>query len=461
MAGIGFSLKKLVAKDDLLGVFRAFGSSAFASSGPWLFTILALGAITFLHHDIFANDQLINFRVIIVYNFSFSLVLSAPVFMVITRYLADRIHMKNVTETPSVMLGSLVLLYLVQLPFAAWYYLYYVNLELPMRIAAMVNLFLITAVWLLGIFLTALKDYNAVSRSFGIGMLIAVIMADFLSDEYKDVGMMIGFSLGVAFTVFTLAAKIFAEYNYRFHNPFAAKEWFKKYWELAAGGVFYNAAIWIDKWIMWHAPEAVTLPSKMIFYPDYDTAMFMAYVTIVPAMAAFIFSVETHFFERYQRFYDNILAHAPYRKIQLDYREIVDSIMVNSRNFIIVQGAIAILAILLAPKLFEWLNVNYMQIGIFRLGVLGSFFHVLMLFQMIILSYFDNRRVVMWLQLIFLLTNIVFTLWSLDMGFPYYGYGYFLSSMVTFLLTSIVLFRHLKYLPYHAFVTNNNSVKAV
>ncbi len=242
------------------------------------------------------------------------------------------------------------------------------------------------------------------------------------------------------------------------NRPFGMMRHFRKYWELAVGGLCYNAAIWVDKFIMWFAPERVMLDSKMIMYPDYDTAMFLAYITIVPSMAMFIFSVETHFFERYQRFYERILEHAPLSKIRELHKAIISSILEHARNFLVIQGTITFLAVVLAAQIFDLLGVNYLQIGIFRLGTLGGFFHVLVLFEMIILSYFDHRRVVMWTQVFFLLSNTLLTLWSMNMGFPYYGYGYFLSSLLTFLITSVALFSHIRQLPYHAFITTNNSV---
>lgn len=466
MAGIGFVLRRLVGKDDLLGIFRAYTHSAIASTGPWLFTVLGLGVIAYLYARstpaegmMDYGSQLLNFRVVIIYNFAFSLVLSAPVFMVITRYLADCIHKQDVTNAPSVLIGSLFMLYAIQVPVALLFYGWYTELSLAMRLAAMLNLFMITSIWLLGVYLTALKDYTAVSWNYGIGMVIAVICVEWLQGKYHEVGMVVGFSIGLGYIVFALAAKIIAEYPYKLNRPFAMMPYFHKYWELALGGIFYNAAIWVDKWIMWFAPEAIRLPSKMVMYPDYDSAMFLAFLTIVPSMAAFVFSVETQFFQRYQRFYDDVLGHAPLSRIKANHASIMESIFSSSRNFLLIQGSICLLVILLASKIFEILNINYLQIGIFRLGTLAAFFHVLVLFQMIILSYFDCRKITMWLQFFFLASNAGFTIIGMKMGFPYYGYGYFLSALLTFFLTSLVLFTHLRNLPYHAFITNNNSIR--
>ena len=461
MAGIGFVLQKLASKDDLVGIFRAYFHSAMASSGPWLFTVLALGSITifFGQQGLFGNSDLLNFRIIIIYNLAFSLVLSAPIYMVVTRYLADRIHVHDVSNTPSVMIGSIVLLYIIQTPFVGWFYLFYVDLPFVLRVSAIVNVYMITTVWLLGVFITALKDYNSVTRAFLFGMIVAVLAAWIWKEYHGSAGMINGFTLGLTVVAFSLISKISAEYSYQLHKPFAMMPWFRKYWELAVAGVAYNAAIWVDKWIMWFAPEAVVLSSKMRMYPEYDSAMFLAYLTIVPAMAVFIFSIETNFFTRYQRYYEDILGHMPLKRIRQNHKAIIDSILSSARNFIVVQGLFCFLAIVLAAQIFELLNISFLQIGIFRLGVLGAFFHVMMLFELIILSYFDDRKSAMWLQIFFLVSNILLTLWSLSKGFNFYGYGYFLSSLLSFLFTSLVLFSHTRKLTYHSFITSNNALR--
>ncbi len=459
MAGIGFELKKLANQDNLIGVIHAYASAGLAAAGPWLFTILAIAGITLLYADFLSYEELINFRVILVYNLASSLVLSAPVFMVVTRYIADAISQQDVTNVPSTLLGCTVLLALIQLPIALYFYGYYFELSLALRLSAIANLFLLTGVWLLGVYLMALKDFHAVNWSYGIGMLVAVLMAQWLREDFGAAGMLNGFNIGIMIIVFSLIAKVFAEYPYRYGKPFDMMPSFKDYYQLAWGGLFYNLAIWIDKLIMWFAPESIVLASKMRMYPDYDSAMFLAYVTIVPSMAVFVFSVETNFFQRYRRYYDDILEHKPFQRIQENGQQLIDTVLYHARTFMVVQGAITFLAIVMAAEILEALNINYQQIGIFRLGTLGGMMHVLALFQMILLSYFDSRSRVMWLQFLFLVSNIIFTLISMNAGFAYYGYGYFLSSALTFLATTLVLFTFMNKLPYHAFITHNNTVR--
>jgi uncharacterized membrane protein len=457
MAGIGFELNKLAKRDDLLGIAGAYFHSAFAIAGPWLFTVIALAFTTYLYGGV-DSGELMNFRGVIVYNFSFSLALSGPVYTIMTRYLADQIHVKNVTSVPTAMLESMIIVFLFNLGIAIFFYFIYFDMPLSLRLAAFANMFLIAAVWLLSVYLTALKDFSAVTWTFIIGMTIAVVSTHLFAHRHAA-GMVAGYNAGLAVIVFMLAARIFSEYPYHLTHEFALKPFWKKYWELAVAGFFFNAALWVDKWIMWYAPEAIKLATKMRFFPDYDSAMFLAAMTILPTIALFVFSIETNFFHHYRRFYGNILAHASLRRIREFHAKIIESISEGARNLVVLQGVVAILAILLAPQLFERIHMYFVQLGIFRLGVLGSFFEVLILFTTIILSYFDCRRHNMVIFIFYFVSNALLTLVFMQQGYSMYGYGFFLSSALTFGLAATILILHVRNLPYHAFISNNNSVK--
>ena len=457
MAGIGFELNKLAKRDDLIGVAGAYMHSLFAIAGPWLFTVVALAVTTYLYGGS-DSVELMNFRGVIVYNFSFSLALSAPVYFIMTRYLADQIHVKNVTSTPTAMLESMMMVFGFNLLLAIFFYGFYFNMPLGLRLAGFANMFLIAAVWLLSVYLTALKDFSAVTWTFIIGMVVAVLASEYLT-RFGAAGMLAGYDIGLSMIVFMLAGRIFSEYPYHLTRDFAIRPFWKKYWELAVGGFCYNAALWIDKWIMWFAPESVQLDTKLRFFPDYDSAMFLAAMAIMPSIALFVFSIETNFFHHYRRFYGNILAHASLRRIRQFHGKIIEAIVEGARSIVVIQGVLAFLFILLAPQIFEHLRMFFIQLGIFRLGVLGSFFQVLVLFSTIILSYFDCRRANMWIFVFYLASNTILTLLFMQKGYAYYGYGFFLSSALTFFVAASVLMSHVRKLPYHAFISNNNSVK--
>jgi polysaccharide biosynthesis protein PelG len=458
MAGIGFELRKLIARDDLLGIAEGYGYAALATSGPWLFTIIALAAIMVLGAAVQPPSEVAAFRLIIVYNFSFSLVLTAPAVIVMTRYLADSIHAKDVTQAPAALLGGLVLTYAASAPVAAAFYLWHAHLERLARFAAFVDFLLIAGIWVVSVFLTALKDYRALTLSFGLGMAAGTLCAGLFSVPWGAAGMLQGFNIGLAITLFSLIARIFAEYPTRADRPFVFLPYFRKYWDLALAAVAYNLAIWADKWLMWMAPERQSLNIGFVCFPDYESAMFLAYLSVVPSMAAFTLTIETGFFEKYAKFYDDIQRHVSYGRIESNHQDLIRSLMEGARNFVVLQGSICFTGILVAPQLLDLLGISFLQLGIFRLGLLGAFFHSGFLFLMIVLTYFDLRRVTLTIAGLFLLTNALFTLVTLKLGYAYYGYGYFLSALVAFACAFLAAGYFLRRLPYQAFVRNNSSV---
>jgi len=459
MAGIGFVLRKLSKQDNLTGLFQAYVYSALISTGPWMFTIISLGAISYLAGKFTDVETLAEFRRVVIYNFSFSLVFSAPIFMVITRYLADSIYEKNVERTPGILLGGTAFIFATQLPFATLFYFGYANISNGLALSAVINFMLISEIWLLSVFVTALKDYKTVLIAFASGMGFAVASSAFLVDWFNLIGILTSFSLGLTIIASLLIGRIFAEYPYRFKDPFAFVKYFKKYWEVALTGVIYNAASWVDKWIMWFSDEADHSPTHLYLYPNYDSAMFLAYLTIVPSMAMFIMSIETNFYEHYLKFYRDIQNGSNFQQIQTNHQRIIKALIASARNFLVIQGSVTVIAILMSAQFFNSFDVNYMQISIYRFGVLGSFFQVLILFINVILSYFDCRQAYLKLQLLFFFSNMIFTLICLHYGFRYYGVGYFLASVTTFIASAIYMFRYILRLPFHTFVTTNASVK--
>ncbi len=458
MAGIGFVLRNLTRRDDLMGLVSGYGYSALVATGPWIFTSLALGGSLYAGSAFTTWEEQAAFRLIIIYNFAFSLVFSGPVIMVVTRYLADMVYARDVKEVPGMVMGSLTLLMLSQLPVAFTFYMFFVELEPIPRLLAVVNYFLINGIWLTSVFLSALKDFNPIIRTFGIGMVMGMVLNVVFSWQLGMSCMLTGFNLGLGYIFFALMARILSEYPYRPVSPFAFLRYFKIYWELALGGFIYNLGVWIDKIIMWNAPESESVLPHMVSYPDYDSAMFLAFLTIIPAMSSFVISMETSFFENYLTFYRDIQRHAPWERIDTNHKIMLKGVMASGRNFLILQGSISLTAILMAPNIFDWLGVNYLQMSMFRIGVLGSFYHAMLLFFIILLSYFDFLRVTLGIQSLFFVTNAGFTLISMKMGFPYYGYGYFLATPVTFSATYLITFRLVNDLPYQSFVKQNASV---
>lgn len=457
MAGVGFQLRTLVERDDLLGLVKGYGYAALISSGPWIFTIIMLSLVSLMTGV--DAEELKTFQVIVAYNFAFSLVTAGPFTLVATRYFADAIYTKKISGVTGLLLGLLVCVLPVGLLVAGSFYTFVAQLSAVETFAAVVSFVAVTALWICAIFLSALKDYLSFVVIFLVGMLVS-LFCSVLGGMYAGLsGLLFGFSAGVMLIVSTIMARIIADFPFPPLQPLAFLTYFRRYWQLALVGLVSAAAIWIDKWIMWSADGNEWVKGGLVYHPSYDPAMFFAYLTTIPSMAAFFLFVETRFFEQFRRFFRDISHHMSYQKIHRNHERMRQQWMHSSRNLIIIQGTVAVIAITLSPTIIEAIGGNYAQLGIFRIGVLGSLFHVLFIFQSILLSYLDLRGPNLLLQLIFLSLNGLLTWWTMNQGFPYFGYGYFLASLLSFLAGFAMTTYAINRLPYLTFVANNPSVK--
>ena len=91
MAGIGFELRRLLRKDTLLGLIRAYAYAGVISSGPWVLSIIGILIIgIFSLGIVIPNAAVTQFQVTVTYLIAVSLTLTGIVQLAFTRFCADR-----------------------------------------------------------------------------------------------------------------------------------------------------------------------------------------------------------------------------------------------------------------------------------------------------------------------------------------------------------------------------------
>ena len=103
-------------------------------------------------------------------------------------------------------------------------------------------------------------------------------------------------------------------------------------------------------------------------------------------------------------------------------------------------------------------GVPQSAVFLFRFCALGAAFQSGVLMLTIVLHYFDSRRSVLHINLVFLLTNLLFSLVSVRMGVAWYGAGYFVACVVTFAFAYLAVQRTFRDMLYRAFVRQNAAV---
>ncbi len=464
MAGIGFQLRKLSNNDTLTSVVFAAGHAAMIAAGPWIFTIMTLAAITVSAERIVDIETLAAFRIVVIYAFSLSLVVTAPISMVATRLVADTLWDKRPENVRPILfatyaasllatiLGSGTVIAIFQPP---------VTISIVLAIGST----LVGLIWVVLSFCGAVRDYMGLTLSFLFGLVVSTlagILAAILG--LGSAGIALGFLFGLSFTFFGLTWRVMATFPQAVADPWVGVDklfrGIKEYRYLAIGALAGTAGVWVDKWVFWLAGTGERLDVGLYHAPLYDSAMFISSLGIIPALSAFVLKLETDFFDRYQRYYATIASHGTYSQIE-ETRSRLQTFTLNNLTLITVTqiGISAVLA-LTAPLIVEALGLQFRQVAILRYGAIGAVFQFIFIACSAMLLFFDRRRRYLAVQLLFLGLMAGLTVLTVHLGDDYFGVGYFLACLISAFVVYVIANRTFDNLNYLTFIGNNPSIQA-
>lgn len=459
MAGIGFVLRRLTQRDDLSGALQAYTAAAAITSGPWLLTVLAIAASGLGSAWSDGSPDYQSFRIMLSYDFCFSLVLTAPATTLASRLIADQLFAEDIHEIVPTFLGTLAFALLLQMPLAAWFWCLHVDVSWLEAAAAIACYAALVALWVTTAFLSVLREFGFVLLCFVLGMGVASGGALIFGRDLGAAGMLACFAAGIAFIAFAGAGRVLTRFPYGTLAPAALLAAACRNKVLLLIGLLTAAAPWADKWIMWFGPTSDRMSNGLHYASYYDSAMFLSYLAMVPGSAAFFVVTETGFFLSYRRFFDEVLTGASLRRIEDQRRELCRRIADAGISLILLQALVTVTVELSGPLLVHVGLLSASQYPIFRLGVLGAQFHLLLNCLLVVMSYLDLRADQVACALLFLVLNAGLTAGLLAFGASFDGYGYFLAGLSSFLFAAALTASRCRDLIYVAFVRNNASVR--
>lgn len=453
MAGIGFKLQKYFYKDDILENLKGTIYSVVISSGPWLISVLTIAFISiFAQRNIQISDLFI-LKSMICYTFAASLIIFGATEMPITRYIADQLYKNDHSTFKSLFFILVIASIIVGTSICVVFYSFFPTLSLVIKATATMFFCSVLIIWLSMIFLTAAKNYHQVVFSFLFGALISIVLCFGVGKEYGLTGYVVGYCLGQYITAICLAICVFKEFKGLDYLSFEFLKYFKKCRVLIFAGLFYYLGIWVDKFIFWVGPEGEKVLD--LFYTNryYDTAMFFAYITIVPSLAIFLVQVETNFYKFYSYYFHSIERQNNLNILKENIDDIIQSIRRTLINLIKIQLGITLTLWYFADEVMEFLYLPSMVVPIFKYGIIGALLQALFLIINIILLYFLNEKRVMFHYFLFFILNLTLTQLSTYMDFRYHGLGYLVSSFIVLMLSIRALNNHVKELNFFTFMS--------
>lgn len=456
MAGIGFELRRLSRGDTYLGLLRAYLYAGVIGSGPWILSILAILALGVMSLGIVVPAQLISqFQTSVTWLIALSLIYSGAVQVAYTRYVADRLFEHDYARVLPNLLGIFLVtnapLAILSVPAALWLL---PDTSVAYRLLMIIGLNLLCAVWVLTVLLSGLKQYKLLLFLYALGYSIAVLMGLRLGELGAGLeGLLLGFEVGQAAIVIGSLLLVWAEYppqrliEFDFLRRGRLRLW------LLPTGLFFNAGIWVDKFLFWLWPgtsHAVigNLRASVI----YDAPIFLAYLTLIPGMAVFLLRVETDFAQAYSRYYDSVREGGALSAIRAHRRDMAVTAREGVYDIIKVQGFTTLFLISLGPSLLPFLGVPALYYPLLTIDTVGVGLQLLIMAGINILYYLDRPRLTALLMVFMFLSNLIFSYVSIQLGPFFYGYGFALSMLMTAILTLFVTNRVLDRLNYTTFM---------
>lgn len=440
MAGIGFRLQHLLHRNTYRSVVAAYLYAALISAGPWLLAIGSLAVIGLLGALLVSTETAALFRAVVITTYLGSLALTGPLQLGTTRYIADRLFVSDLEALWPCFRAVCCPLLLGAGGLAASFFLLS-GLDSVTALGAVVLFQMVSLTWMGMLFLSAAKDYIVIVRAFALGYGLAAVLTLLGGDRFGLVGMVWGFATGMAVVAILLVHRIRVEFPSPRSEESAVWHHIHSMPYLIGVGLFYNLGIAIDKVVFWAGPHGIQLRGLYYAAPRYDTAIFLAYLSTIPAMALFLIRIETGFYKRYAAFFATVTGGGSLGAIQRRRDEMFVALRLSVTRLLTLQGGVTLVLFLAMPALLGWLGLDVDLVPLLRIGLLAALAQVLLLILLILFLYFDWQRDAAWLCFAFFSCNAALTTLTQFTEPRYHGFGYLFGCLLP-LGAGLALFEH-------------------
>lgn len=453
MAGIGFLLKNLVNRDRYASDLEANLYSLVISSGPWIFAVICVSALNAFAHLHMENREILLFRAVLIYVYAFSLITSSLFQLIFTRFISDKLYQREHDSLLPNLTGVLITTGLLNF-LVSVLYVSFVPLALSIKIISVTLYCTVGFQWIVLVFLSSIRDYIKVTLSFIIGFLLSFAAGITLGSLLGEVGYLAGFTLGQAVTLLLLIRRIAREFPYGKDGPFEFARYIERYPMLFWSGFLYNLGFWIDKIMMWYSPMGYDVGDAFRAHYPYDSASFLAALTIMPALSFFFLQVETDFYAGLRGYINVILHKGTFEEVESARKSL--TILLRSRlgDIFKIQFLVTLVILFLAPNIMQALDYNVSEIVLtFMLLLLGFFFQVMFLTVIVILWYLERLMDSLYCIITFLLLNTALNyIFIYHMSFIPPGTGFLITTLLSTVIAVTILFRRLKSLNFLTFM---------
>lgn len=455
MAGIGFELRKVFKNKTIFNFVKGFTSAAFIASGPMIISILMIVFIDrILKSENISMLDRDTIKSSIMYAYVFSMITASGFIMVISRYISDKLYVKNTNDIFASLIGIISVVLLISGIVSG---IFYFKSPLPFILKFLSNLLFIelSILYILTAYISAVKDFTRVALAFVIGAIITILIS-YLTLYFKInliYGTLLSVIIGYFFNIIIQTYTIKEYFSYLSKEVFSFLTYFKEHYMLFLTNFFYTMGMFIHNIIFWKFSTLRQNIMNTYFYaPAYDTASFFAILTTIPASIIFVVRFETTFYEKYKTFCDCIEYGGSLRDLLSYKKRMLDTLKRELMFIMEIQLIMTIILTVIGVYVIMPIFANDPKaIELYVFLSIGYFMSYMTFIIIIVLTYFDIRKPTFIISTVFLILTIFFTFISIYLGESYYGLGYDISSLITLIISLNFLNSEMKHIDYRLY----------
>lgn len=434
MAGVGIRLNKLFGKNSVTGYLAGAGYSIITTVAPMLLVIvniLIMQKLLGYSSAAYTSRQL--FQATILYVFIFSLLGSAPLNAVLSRYVSDVIFNETYDDIMAAfhygLRVNLVIDAVMVVPFCIHEH-FAGGVDIVYVLVSACCFAALSLVFYTMLYLSLCKDYGKISLFYLVGMIVTFVSAWIfvkILDMEITFSMLIAMALGFLIIASLGYALLRQYFRGNSRNYKEVRGYIRKYWKLILANTLYTLGLFVHNFVFWTSGLKSVVVNSFVYAETYDFASCIAMFTNISASVIFIAATEMRFNSRYRQYSEAVIGGrlSDIRKTKTRmFRLLSQQIMDLAR----VQFIISTVTFLICLVLLGRLGYTGTVIQLYPCLAAGYFILYLMYAAFLFLYFFNDLNGAVCTSLIFFFVTLAGSIVSMHFDTLWYGAGLVLGA---------------------------------
>lgn len=448
MAGIGIQLNRIFKRRTVTSSIYGIAFSVNYAIGPMLmvigclllmYNVLGFDQVHYSERELFSSSLL--------YIFIFSLLTASPFNSTLSKYMTDEIYLDRFDNVRACAVVGITLNLtfssLVAIPF-------YLRVLLVGQVPAyyvltcFIAFLSLTLVFSVMIYNSILKNYKKITWYFAAGMTATFLLSLLLRFALRlsiTYSMLLALAVGlliIAILEFANVLRYFRKNSFNYAGPL---KYFAKYWQFTAANFLYVLGLFAHNFVFWTVPWRLVVVHSYVSNQAYDMASFIAMLTNISGSIFFLTNVEMHFHERYTEYLNGVI-NARLDHIQEAKTRMFRTLSTQLVSLVQMQFIVSVILFFLTYAFMPALGFSGLTMQIYPMLAVGYFISQIMYACILFLYSFNDTRGSLIASLLFACISLGATVVSSRLTSEWYGAGFTLAALVTF----VYLFFRLRWL---------------